>query len=74
MGRRAICWSPFTLFAGDSSQQVISSKTVSIRHNNVFILRVLTPEEWNTLPPGVLDQGVTDSKRSVCQPGVLHCM
>jgi len=40
----------------------------------IAINKILTPEEWSTLPPGVLDQGVTDTKRSVCQPGVLHCM
>merc|ERR1712106_133864 len=40
----------------------------------IAINKILTTEEWDHLPPGVLDQGVTDSKRSVCQPGVLHCM
>ena len=36
--------------------------------------RVLKAAEWPGLPPGQLDQGVTDTSRSVCEPALLHCM
>ena len=36
--------------------------------------RVLKAAEWPGLPPVQLDQGVTDTSRSVCEPALLHCM
>ena len=37
-------------------------------------VRVMTQGEWDSLPSGLLDQGVVDNSRSVCQPALLHCM
>ena len=36
--------------------------------------RVMTAKEWDSLPGGLLDQGVADNSRSVCSPALLHCM
>ena len=35
---------------------------------------ILPQAEWDILPSGLLDQGVADKTRSVCQPALLHCM
>jgi len=40
----------------------------------IAINKILTPTEWRNLPIGFLDQGVTDHKRSVCSPALLHCL
>ena len=40
----------------------------------IAVNRVLKAAEWPGLPPGQLDQGVTDTSRSVCEPALLHCM
>ena len=34
----------------------------------------MTAKEWDSLPGGLLDQGVADNSRSVCSPALLHCM
>lgn len=34
---------------------------------------VLTQSEWDALPSGLLDQGVSSSSVSVCGPALLHC-
>ena len=38
------------------------------------VCRVLSQQEWEGLPGGLLDQGVTDTGRSVCGVALLHCM
>ena len=38
------------------------------------VCRVLSQQEWEALPGGLLDQGVTDTGRSVCGVALLHCM
>ena len=38
------------------------------------IFRILTKEEWNSLPVGVLDQGVTSPTSNICDIALLHCM
>ena len=40
----------------------------------MFTFRILTQTEWDSMPKGQLDQGVTDFKRNVCEPVVLHCL
>ena len=45
-----------------------------MQKNNLFVIRVMTQAEWDSLPGGLLDQGVVDGARSVCQPALLHCM
>jgi len=34
---------------------------------------VLRQEEWDNLPTGLFDQGVSSSTQSVCGPALLHC-
>ena len=40
----------------------------------VAVNKILSQAEWESQPSGLLDQGVADQKRSVCQPALLHCM
>ena len=40
----------------------------------IAVNSILAEAEWDALPPGLLDQGVSDMHRSVCQPALLHCM
>ena len=40
----------------------------------VAVNKILTQAEWDSLPSGVLDQGVVSTTLSVCQPALLHCM
>jgi len=40
----------------------------------IAVNSILAEAEWEALPPGLLDQGVSDMHRSVCQPALLHCM
>ena len=35
--------------------------------------RVLTKKEWDELPSGLLDQGVSSTVTTVCGPALLHC-
>ena len=35
--------------------------------------RILTQQEWDSLPSGVVDQGTSHSTQSVCGPALLHC-
>ena len=35
--------------------------------------RVITKEEWDNLPSGLFDQGVSSTVTTVCGPALLHC-
>ena len=35
--------------------------------------RVLTKKEWDELPSGLFDQGVSSTVTTVCGPALLHC-
>ena len=48
--------------------------TMLLYLQEIAINRVLSPQEWEALPGGLLDQGVTDTGRSVCGVALLHCM
>ena len=48
--------------------------TMLLYLQEVAVNKILTQAEWDSLPPGLLDQGVADQARSVCQPALLHCM
>ena len=48
--------------------------TMLLYLQEVAVNMILTQAEWDSLPSGLLDQGVADQTRSVCQPALLHCM
>ena len=48
--------------------------TMLLYLQEVAVNKILSQAEWASLPSGLLDQGVTDKTRSVCQPALLHCM
>ena len=48
--------------------------TMLLYLQEVAVNMILTQAEWDGLPSGLLDQGVADQSRSVCQPALLHCM
>ena len=48
--------------------------TMLLYLQEVAVNKILTQAEWDILPSGLLDQGVADKTRSVCQPALLHCM
>ena len=48
--------------------------TMLLYLQEVAVNMILTQAEWDSLPSGLLDQGVADQSRSVCQPALLHCM
>ena len=48
--------------------------TMLLYLQEVAVNMILTQAEWDSLPSGLLDQGVNDQTRSVCQPALLHCM
>ena len=48
--------------------------TMLLYLQEVAVNKILTQAEWDSQPSGLLDQGVTDQGRSVCQPALLHCM
>ena len=48
--------------------------TMLLYLQEVAVNKVLTQAEWDNLPSGLVDQGVADQARSVCQPALLHCM
>ena len=48
--------------------------TMLLYLQEVAVNKVLSQAEWDSLPSGLLDQGVADQSRSVCQPALLHCM
>ena len=47
--------------------------TMLLYLQEVAVNMILTQAEWDSLPSGLLDQGVADQSRSVCQPALLHC-
>jgi len=48
--------------------------TLLLYLQEIAVNKVMTQAEWDSLPGGLLDQGVVDGARSVCQPALLHCM
>ena len=48
--------------------------TMLLYLQEVAVNKILTQAEWDSLPSGVLDQGVVSTTLSVCQPALLHCM
>merc|ERR1712117_218418 len=48
--------------------------TLLLYLQEIAVNKVMTQGEWDSLPSGLLDQGVVDNSRSVCQPALLHCM
>merc|ERR1719342_998762 len=47
--------------------------TLLLYLQEIAMNKILTQTEWDSMPKGQLDQGVTDFKRNVCEPVVLHC-
>ena len=39
----------------------------------IAVNAVLSPAEWEALPPGLFGQNTARADNSVCQPAVLHC-
>ena len=48
--------------------------TMLLYLQEVAVNKILSQAEWDSLPSGLLDQGVADQARTVCQPALLHCM
>ena len=46
--------------------------TILLYLQEVAVNKVLSKVEWDSLPSGLLDEGVMDS-HSVCTPVLLHC-
>ena len=47
--------------------------TLLLYLQEVAVNKVLSQEEWDSLPSRLLDQGVMDRSRSFCEPVLLHC-
>ena len=47
--------------------------TLLLYLQEVAVNKELSKVEWDSLPSGLLDQGVVDTSRSVCEPVLLHC-
>ena len=46
--------------------------TLLLYLQEIAVNHLLTQQEWDSLPPRLLDQGVRDES-SVCGPALLHC-
>jgi len=47
--------------------------TLLLYLQEIALNKILTQDNWDNMPKGQLDQGVTDYKRNVCEPVVIHC-